>query len=69
MAKDNSKNLNMIPYMHPECKVGFVGYNEHFDAYFCSHCDKWLTKICGESPPECRCNCEQRSLKPSETSL
>ncbi len=69
MAKDNSKKNGIISYKHPVCKVGMVGYNSHFDSYFCPECDLWLSKICGYDPPECRCNCNVRPLKPSETAL
>lgn len=69
MAKDSSKKNGMIPYTHPTCKVGKVGYSSHFDSYFCPHCDRWLSKICGYSAPECRCNCEERPEKPSGTEL
>lgn len=41
-------------------------YNEHWDAYFCGTCDKWLTEPCGfTTHAECPIECWRRPEKPS----
>lgn len=46
---------------------GEVGYNNFFDAYFCSACDLWLTEPCGaKDHSHCGYDCWLRPAKPSE---
>jgi hypothetical protein len=58
MKKNSSKSCEM-------CKKPSQ-YNERYDAYYCSDCEKWLEQECGDS----KCfYCAKRPDKPKDKNL